>query len=254
MKIIYARSTAVALSLGLLLVGWWGLVELGNYPAFLLPSPQDVWRQFQLVATDGRLVRHTLITLSAVLPGLLLGLTVAAPLGYLLAKYPLVERFLSPYLVASQAIPIIAVAPLLTIWIDSTFWSRVLVATLVVFFPILVTMVAGLRTVSSELYDLMHSLHATRWQIFRQLELPAALPTLLAGLRVGATLSVIGTLVGEFVQPRNAGLGFLLITARYQFKTDLVFVVLLTLACLAVTLYAAVLLLEKRWLRWQQQN
>ncbi len=253
MKILYARSTAVVISLGLLLVGWFGLVELGDYPAFLLPSPQDVGRQFQLVLADGRLVRHTLTTMSAVLPGLLFGLAVAAPLGYLLAKYPLVERFLSPYLVASQAIPIIAIAPLLTIWIDSTFWSRVLVATLVVFFPILVTMVAGLRGVSAELYDLMHSLDATRWQIFRQLELPAALPTLLAGLRVGATLSVIGTLVGEFVQPRNAGLGFLLITARYQFKTDLVFVVLFTLAGLALALYGAVLLLEKRWLRWQEQ-
>jgi NitT/TauT family transport system permease protein len=197
------------------------------------------------------LARHTLITVSEVLPGLLIGAGVAAPLGYLLAKSPLAERFLSPYLIASQAIPVIAIAPLLTIWVQSTYWSRVLVAVLVVFFPILVNMIAGLRGVSAELYDLMHALRATRWQIFRKLELPAALPVLLAGMRVGATLSVIGALVGEFVQPRNAGLGYLLITARYQFKTDLVFVILLTLAAIAIALYVAVQALEKRLLQWQ---
>lgn len=124
-------------------------------------------------------------------------------------------------------------------------------AALVVFFPILVNMVAGLRSVPTELYELMYSLRATRRQIFLKLELPAALPILLAGLKVGATLSVIGALVGEFVQPKNAGLGFLLVTARYQFKTDLVFVVLITLCALALSLYGLVALLERRLLRWQ---
>jgi NitT/TauT family transport system permease protein len=100
----------------------------------------------------------------------------------------------------------------------------------------------------------MHSLQATRGQIFRKLELPAALPVLLAGLKVGATLSVIGALVGEFVQPKSQGLGFLLITARYQFKTDLVFVVLLTLATIALTLYGLVALIEKRVLQWQAKT
>jgi NitT/TauT family transport system permease protein len=98
----------------------------------------------------------------------------------------------------------------------------------------------------------MRSLQATRWQIFRKLELPAALPILMAGLKVGATLSVIGALVGEFVQPKSQGLGYLLISARYQFKTDLVFVVLLTLATIALTLYGLVALLERRVLRWKK--
>lgn len=253
-RLLQSRAVAAAAALIIFLGGWHALVQLGQYPPFILPGPQDVWRQLQLTVADGRLLKHTAITLSEVLPGLALGAAVATPLGYLLAKNPLAARLLAPYLVASQAIPIIAVAPLLTIWVPSTYWSRVLIAVLVVFFPILVNMIAGLRGVSAELYDLMHSLHATRWQIFRQLELPAALPTLLAGLRVGATLSVIGALVGEFVQPRSQGLGFLLVTARYQFKTDLVFAVLFTLAVLALSLYGAVLLLEKRLLRWQTQT
>lgn len=238
----------------LLLLFWQGLVVFGEYDRFILPGPLDVWRQFWVVVGDGRLLRHSLITIGEVIPGLLLGCLVAAPLGYLLAKSPLAERLVSPYLIASQAIPIIAIAPLLTIWVRSTYWSRVLVATLVVFFPILVNMVAGMRSVPAELYALMHSLRASRWQTFRKLEWPAALPILLAGLKVGATLSVIGALVGEFVQPKSVGLGFLLITARYQFKTDLVFVVLITLGAIALSLYGMVSALESRLLRWQEQR
>ena len=100
----------------------------------------------------------------------------------------------------------------------------------------------------------MTALQASRWQTFRKLELPAALPTLLAGLKVGATLSVIGTIVGEFVQPKSQGLGFLVNAARYQFKTDLVFVVILTLGLISLILYGAVALLERRLLRWQKED
>ena len=243
-----------AISFLLLLLAWHMVTVISGYERFLLPGPLDVWRQFNMVLADGRLLRHTLVTVGEVIPGLLLGFLIATPLGYLLAKSPLAERLISPYLIASQAIPVIAIAPLLTIWISSTFWSRVLVAVLVVFFPILIHVSAGLRSVPRELYELMDSLKATRWQVFMRLELPAALPILLAGLKMGATLSVIGALVGEFVQPKSQGLGFLLVTARYQFKTDLVFVVLVTLAVIALSLYAAVALLERRLLRWQVEG
>lgn len=234
-----------------LVLAWELFVLWGKYPPFILPSPGDVWRQFLIVAGDGRLLRHSLITIGEIIPGLLIGFLIALPLGYLLAKSPLADRLLSPYLIASQAIPIIAIAPLLTIWIASSYWARVWVAVLVVFFPILVSSVTGLRSVPAELYELMHSLHATRSQIFRKLEIPASMPMLLSGLKVGATLAVIGALVGEFVQPKSEGLGFLLVTARYQFKTDLVFVVLITLVIIALTLYGSVALLEKRMLHWR---
>lgn len=242
------------LSILLLLFAWQAITSLGGYDAFILPAPADVWDQLTLVVADGRLIRHSLYTISEIIPGLLIGFLVAVPLGYLLAKSPLAERLISPYLIGSQAIPIIALAPLLTIWVRSTYWSRVLVAVLVVFFPIAINVIAGMRSVPAELYDLMNSLQASRWQVFRKLELPAALPILLAGLKVGATLAVIGALVGEFVQPKSQGLGYLLVTARYQFRTDLVFVVLLTLAAIALTMYGLVALLEKRLLRWQVVN
>ncbi len=243
---------ATLVSFLFLLLVWQLVVTWGNYDSFILPGPRAVGKQFLLVAGDGRLLRHSLITIMEVIPGLLLGFSVALPLGYLLAKSRLAERLLSPYLVASQAIPIIAIAPLLTIWISSTYWSRVLVAALVVFFPVLIAIIAGLRSVPAPLYEVMRSLRATPWQIFRKLELPASLPIVLAGLKVGATLSVIGALVGEFVQPKSQGLGYLLVTARYQFKTDLVFVILLTLAVIALSMYGLVALIEKRALRWQR--
>lgn len=237
-------TTAASAVLFILL--WQGFVWVGGYDRFILPGPLDVVRQLWALSADGRLPTHALYTLSEVIPGLLLGCAIATPLGYLLVKSPTAERLLSPYLIASQAIPVIAIAPLLTIWIHSTYWSRVLVAVIVVFFPILINVVAGLRSVPSELYDLMQVLRATRWQIFWQLELPAALPILLAGLKTGATLSVIGALVGEFVQPRSQGLGYLLLTARYQFKTDVVFAIMLTLAAMALVLYGLVGWVERK--------
>lgn len=242
----------IFLSFLLLLAVWQLLVILGGYPPFILPGPADVAEAFLSLMKDGRLVHHTLVTLSEVIPGLIIGVMIALPLAYVLTKSPLAERLISPYLIASQAIPVIAIAPLLTIWIQSWYWSRVLVAVLVVFFPILISSIAGLRSVPRELYDLMHSLRATKGQIFRKLELPAALPTVFAGLKVGATLAVIGALVGEFVQPKSQGLGFLLVTARYQFKTDEVFVVLFTLVAMALVLYGLMALAERRLLRWQR--
>ena len=241
-------------SLLILLLSWQLVVSVGGYDRFILPGPIDVARQFQIVVADGRLPYHTLITVSEIIPGLLIGVLLATPTGYLLAKSPMAERLISPYLIASQAVPVIAIAPLIMIWIESVFWSRVAVAVLVVFFPILINVIAGLRNVPRPLYDLMAALQASRWQTFRKLELPAALPTLLAGLKVGATLSVIGTIVGEFVQPKSQGLGFLVNAARYQFKTDLVFVVILTLGLISLILYGAVALLEQRLLRWQKED
>jgi len=242
----------LSLSFLILVASWQALVVMGGYERFILPGPVDVGRQFMVVLQDGRLLKHSLITISEVIPGLLIGVALAIPLGYLLAKSALAERLVSPYLIASQAIPVLAIAPLLTIWISSTYWARVLVAVLVVFFPVLVNVIAGMRSIPVEWYELMRSLRATRWQTFTKMEFPAALPYILTGLKIGGTLAVIGALVGEFVQPRTAGLGYLLVMARYQFKTDLVFVVLVALAAIALTLYGAAVLLERKVLRWRQ--
>jgi NitT/TauT family transport system permease protein len=231
---------------------WAGIVKVGNYPAFLLPAPGQVWDRFVAAASDGTLWQHTSITLMEILGGLALGLASATLLGYLLAKSPLIERFVSPYIVASQSVPIVALAPLLIVWFGFGLISKVLVCALTIFFPVLINTVAGLRSVEPDLRDLMRSLEASRWQTFRYLEVPAALPVLLTGLKVGATLSVIGAVVGEFAQS-DRGLGFLVNLAnRGLFDTPLMFVALFVLMTIALSLYAIVSALEALLLKWKR--
>jgi len=228
---------------------WWALVNWRRYPAFILPSPGKVWARFLAVAADGTLWRHTRITLAEIGGGLLLGLSTATVLGYAVARSRTLERLLSPYIVASQAIPIVAIAPLLVIWVGFGSLSKVLVCALTVFFPALVNTVVGLRSVEQDLMALMRSLQASRWQVFTLLELPAALPVLLGGLKVGVTLAVIGAVVGEFVGA-DRGLGFLINLARGILDTPLLFVALFTLVVIALALYLAVTWLESKLIHW----
>jgi NitT/TauT family transport system permease protein len=241
-------SVPVSVVIGLLL--WQALVAIWRLPAFILPGPGLVWQRFLRALADGSLARHSWVTLQEVLLGLLLGASLATLLGYLLAKSHLLERVLSPYLVASQAIPVVAIAPLLVIWFGPGMFSKVLICALIVFFPVLVNTVVGLRAVPENLRDLMRSLQADRLQMLRYLEIPAALPVFLGGLRIGATLAVIGAVVGEFVGS-DRGLGFLINVGRGQYDTALVFVSIFALVALALALYGAVVLLESRLLAWQ---
>jgi len=236
----------------LLFLGLWSLiVRLGDYPPFILPSPLRVYGKFLTVAGDGTLWRHIKITTVEIFWGLALGLSLAVSLGYLLAKSRLLERILSPYIVAFQAIPIIALAPLLAIWFGYGSLSKVLTCALVVFFPVLINTIVGIRAVEQDLIDLMRSLEANRWQIFTMLEIPAALPVLFGGLKIGVTLSVIGAVVGEFVGA-NRGLGFLVNLSGGLFDTPLTFVALFVLGSIAIGLYLAVTALESFLLSWQR--
>ena len=233
---------------GFLLI-WDVLVRVAGYPAFILPPPRRVFLRFVAAMQDGSLPRHTLATLSEVLAGLSLGLSVAFCLGYALAKSRTLERLLTPYIVASQAIPIVALAPLLVIWFGAGRLSKILVCALTLFFPVLINTIVGVRNVDRDLRELMCSLRASRWQVLVYLELPAALPVLFGGLKVGVTLSVIGAVVGEFVGA-DRGLGFLVNLARGLFDTSLMFVALFSLMAIALALYLLVSLLERLVLRW----
>lgn len=238
--------------LGLLaaVTAWEAVARLSGLPPFILPPPSDVAARMAIALSDGSLLRHAGATLSEVLIGLALGLAVATVLGYLIGKSPLLERVLSPYIVASQSIPIVAIAPLLVIWFGPGRLSKVLICALIVFFPVLVNTVVGFRSVPAELYELMRSLRASRAQILLKLEVPAAMPVLLGGLKIGATLSVIGAVIGEFVGA-DQGLGFLIRVGDGLYDTPLVFVAVLTLVAMALTLYAVVATLERRLLRWR---
>lgn len=231
---------------------WEGLVRWQAYPPFILPGPAVVARKFVALAADGTLLRHTQVTLIEIALGLLLGLTAACLLGYLLGKQRALERVVAPYIVASQSVPIVAIAPLLVIWLGSGILSKVLVCALITFFPMLINTIVGIRNVDRDLYDLMRSLRANRWQRFRLLEVPAALPVLLSGLKLSVILAVVGAVVGEFVGA-DVGLGFLINLARGVLDTPMMFVAIFCLVLIAQVLYLTVLLLERRYLRWQEE-
>ena len=199
------------------------------------------------------MLSNTWVTLSEVLLGLFSGSCLATLLGYFLARSTSLEKLISPFLVSSQAIPTVAIAPILIIWFGSGMASKVLICALIVFFPVLVNTIIGFRAVPTNLRDLMRSMHASRWQILRYLEIPSALPILFGGLRIGATLSVIGAVVGEFVGSDH-GLGFLINLGRGQYDMALVFVAIFTLIILALCLYGLAMMAEKRSMPWKQHK
>jgi NitT/TauT family transport system permease protein len=250
--VMHQSASLLVFSLGLAVACWTLLARLGGFPDFILPAPGMVAERGLAALWDGSLLSNSLVTLGEVLSGLALGVTSAASLGYLLAKSRSLERLLSPFIVASQSVPTVAIAPLLVIWFGPGLFSKVLICTLMVFFPVLINTILGLRSVPDDLRDLMRSLQATRWQMFTRLEVPAALPMLLGGLRIGATLSVIGAVVGEFVGA-DRGLGFLINQGRGVYDTALVFVAVFTLITMAMMLYGVVVLLEARLLSWQRR-
>lgn len=234
----------------LAVVLWESASRWSGLPEFILPSPLVVIERFFRAVADGTLLRHTWATFVEVILGLLIGVLAATSLGYLLAKSRTVERIVSPYVVASQSIPIVAIAPLLVIWFGPGQLSKVLICALIVFFPVLINTVVGLRGVPEDLRDLMRSLRATWWQTFSKLEVPAAMPVLLGGLKIGATLAVIGAVVGELVGA-DEGLGFLINIGRGVYDTTLVYVSVITLVAMALVLYGLIAFLEHRLLRWR---
>jgi NitT/TauT family transport system permease protein len=247
----YQQSWLTPLVIIAALLLWEGLVRWQNYPAFILPGPLVVWHKFTTVLADGTLARHVWFTLLEVLLGLVLGLSTALLLGYGLGKSRTVERILAPYIVVSQSVPIVAVAPLLVIWVGSGLASKVLVCALITFFPTLINTIVGIRSVDPDLREVLQSLRASRWQTFQWLELPSALPMLFSGLKLSVILAVVGAVVGEFVGA-DVGLGFLINLARGILDTPLMFVAVFCLIAMAQIFYLSVSLVEHHYLHWRE--
>jgi NitT/TauT family transport system permease protein len=242
------RVPTVAGALALLVVfvaAWKAIVIVGGYPPFILPPPELVAARFASAWTDGTIPPHALRTLYEIALGFGLGAGLALVVGYLLARAPLAERLLSPYLVAAQATPILALAPLLALWFGPGLTAKIVICGLIVFFPVAIATMVGVRAVDARLLELARSLRATRWQIVTTLEIPAALPAIFGGLRVGVTLAVVGAIVGEWAGA-DRGLGLLVNLARGSlYDIPLLFATLLTIALLGIALYALVVLIER---------
>ena len=239
---------------------WRGLVKLGLYavslivfwqlviwvvrPApWLFPSPTAVFSRLGDLASSGQLWRHVGITLSEVLSGFCGGSALGFLLGYSLSRFAWVERLLSPLLVASNSVPVVAFAPLLLLWFGSGFQTKAIVAAVMVFLPVGLNTLQGFRAVRDVHRRLMFSLHANRRQIFLLLELPSALPSILTGLKIAALLAVVGAVVGEFLGTWE-GLGFLILDANARLDTPQLFVALFCLSWVGMGLYFAIQFLE----------
>ena len=233
-------------SLGVFLVAWQAIVVAGSYPPFILPGPLTVGQRFVKAWTDGTMWPHFATTLVEVLLGFAIGATLAIVVGVLLARSRLAERLLSPYLVAAQATPILALAPLIALWFGTGLPSKLVITTLIVFFPVAVATMVGLRSVDPRLIEMARAFRASNAQVVRRVEIPAALPAILGGMRVGVTLAVIGAIIAEWAGGER-GLGVLINVARGSlFDIPLMFATLATLALLGVTLYLVMVRIERR--------
>jgi NitT/TauT family transport system permease protein len=238
------------LALALMLLFWQIISTVSDYPAFILPSPVHVAQQLVEALASGILWQHTAATLLAALGGFALALLVGTVLGYTLAHLPWLERALLPVLAASQAVPVVAVAPLIVLWFGTELRAKILVAALITFLPVLINTVLALRGIPRELREMALISGADRLQMLRFVEIPLALPLLFGGVRTGLALATTGAVVGEFVAGRY-GLGALINIARGTFNTPLIFVALLTLATLTLAFYLAAALLERALVRWE---
>jgi NitT/TauT family transport system permease protein len=240
------RLAAALLSLAAFLAAWKLLTVVMGTPIYILPAPEVVADRALGAIGSGILWQHTAVTLSEILLGFALGAITAMGVGIALGKSIVVERVLSPYIVAAQSVPILALAPLLDIWFGGGLLARVLICALIVFFPIAIATMVGIRSADPLLAEMLRSLGARPSQLTLRLEIPSALPVIFGGLRVGVTLAVIGAVVAEWAGA-SSGLGVLInIANQGLFDTPLMFVALATLAVIGITLHGLVVVAERR--------
>jgi NitT/TauT family transport system permease protein len=241
------RIGSALLSLAIFLALWKLVTVVGDLPEYILPAPEVVAERAARAIGSGVLWPHVGVTLLEIVLGFAVGAVTAMLTGIALAKSLFVERALSPYIVAAQAVPILALAPLLDIWFGGGLTARVVVCALIVFFPIAIATMVGIRATDPLLDEMMRSLGAAPGQRTRLLEVPSALPVIFGGLRVGVTLAVVGAVVAEWASAGDTGVGVLInIANQGLFDTPLMFVALAVLAIIGLTLYGLVVIAERR--------
>ncbi|MEF7614887.1 ABC transporter permease [Aquincola sp. MAHUQ-54] len=226
----------------------WAPGALGM-PEFVLPKFTRVVEEAGRMWTDSQLLKHFGITALEVIVGFALGSLLGVMFGVALGLSPRTEAILSPYILALQIAPKVAFAPLFVMWLGYTVYPKILVAVLIVFFPVMINVLSAVRTVDPDMVNLVRTLNAGRVQIFRLVEFPSAMPALFSGLRIAATLAVIGVTVGELVGG-NLGLGYLLVDSEGQGNTAGVFVAIVALTLIGILAYAAVVWAERRLLHY----
>jgi putative hydroxymethylpyrimidine transport system permease protein len=244
------RANLVALFTACGILAVWELVcRAGQIADYILPPPSQIISVAIIKAP--LLLPHAAVTMAEVLLGIAIALLVAVPLAVAMFARESIAKALAPFLVASQAVPVFAVAPLLVVWLGYGIASKVLMATVIIFFPITVNLLAGFKSCGQEYRGLFQMMGADFFQTLRLLYWPWALPHFFAGLRVGVSVATIGAVIGEWVGAQQ-GLGYLMIQANARLKVDLVFAAILWLSVMGLSLWTIVGTLERKIIDWHQ--
>ena len=239
---------ALIIVLGILVV-WEAYVRIFEVQTWLLPAPSAIG--VALVEDAGLLRRHAGVTLSEIIVGFGLALVSGVLLAAAIGISRTLERALYPFIIASQTIPIIVIAPMLLIWVGYGLAPKVIVVALISFFPIVVNMVDGLKSVDRDMVNLMRTLGANRRQIFLKVQVPTSLPYLFSGMRVAIAVSVIGAVIGEWVGS-SEGLGYLMLRSKPQFLTERVFASIVILSVMGIGLFGSIGIIQRFAIPWQR--
>jgi len=230
------------------LVAIWEIwVRLGDVPRWQLPAPSAILRE--IVMSWSLLLQHAYITLQEIIIGFFLSLVLGLVLAAVIISSKILERAILPILVSSQTIPIIAIAPLLLIWVGYGLTSKIIIVILISFYPIAVNTIDGLKAINADMIAMMRSLGASNWQIFSKLQVPTSLPYMFSGIKVGISISVIGAVIGEWVGAIG-GLGYLIKYSQPLFLTARVFAAIFVLSVMGIGLFALVGWVERLMLPW----
>jgi len=236
-----------ALLLGLLFAVWWFVAARQYVPNYLVPTPGQVWRT--MVDEWPMLLRSSYVTLYETVIGFVLASLLGLATAVVIVYSPTMEKTLYPVVLFAQVIPKVAIAPLLVVWFGFGLAPKMILAVLIAFFPVVISGVAGLRSIDPELLDLSATMGASRWQTFRKIRFPNALPHLMAGLKVAITLAVVGAVVGEFVGA-SEGLGYVLQVANGNLNAPLLFADLFLMSLIGIVLFVLIELAEALLIPW----
>lgn len=230
---------------------WWALKLIQGWDKFVLPSPWDVVQT--IVDRRGIFLDNVGVTAIEIVAGYALSIAIAVPIGIAIAYSWVMDRMLSPLLLAFNAVPKVAIAPVLVIWMGFSELPKIVMVVLLCFFPIVLSTAAGMKTVPQEYQDLVRSMNASAFQTFRKVRLPHALPQIFVGLKVAIGLAVIGAVIGEFVGA-SSGLGYIIVASGSSADTSLAFASIVLLSLMSVVLYYAIILLERILIPWAEDE
>ena len=235
----------------LFFVLWTVYVRTANVSRFILPEPMAIFSAFFRLLQEPDIWGHVWVTVYETVSGFLIAIAVGVSLGVMMAKVPLLELALKPFVVATQVVPKIALVPLFILWFGFGPESKIVISAVLSFFPIFSNTMLGVKSVDRGFLEVMATFQSNPWQRFRLLELPSALPYILTGMEIGIVLAIIGAIVGEFIGA-NRGLGYLAVATLQELQVDSLFGVILLLTLIGLSLYFAVVMLRRLLVPWHQ--